>query len=381
MLIGLCINFFSGFEDGVLRGIGAYARPRKAWRIEHAWPTVEGVRKLLALGPSGILIRTPHHVLPEVLLQAKIPIVNINNLPVVSGVARVSNDNPKIGEMAAEHFLNRGHTRFAYYARQPSREDERLLGFQQRLQSVGQKANVFLGGPDDPNTKVSQAYEQRLAKWLKELMKPVAIFCDGDRFAWMIAERCRTLALRVPEDVAILGVDNVASVSAISEPALSSIQTASDRIGYEAAQLLNQILERKRGPAAVIKVPPVRVVIRRSTDGVSVPDLLVGPALEHMRAHLTDTDGLVLLSEQLNCSRRTLERRFADVLGITPAEAWSRFRLEEAQRLLADTVLSYQVVAAQSGLHSSPQMSSVFKRMTGRTPREFRRLARPGDAS
>jgi len=375
------MDLFSGFEDGLLRGIGAYARPRKAWRIEHVLPAPEGARKLLALTPSGILIRNSDHVLPEVLLQAKIPIVNIDNLPVLAGVGRVSNDNPKIGAMAAEHFLTRGHTRFAYYAKQPSREDERLLGFQQRLQTAGQEAEVFHGGPNDPNPKVSRAYEQRLTKWLTDLTKPVAVFCDGDRFAWMIAERCRTLALKVPEDVAILGVDNVASVSAISEPALSSIQTASDRIGYEAAQLLDQMLERKASRAAVIKVPPVRVVIRRSTDAVSVPDPLVGPALEHMRAHLTDTAGLVLLSEQLKCSRRTLERRFADVLGITPAEAWSRFRLEEAQRLLADTALSLQAVAAQSGLHSSPQMSAVFKRMTGRTPREFRRLACPGGTS
>ncbi|MDX2050915.1 MAG: substrate-binding domain-containing protein [Polyangiaceae bacterium] len=378
MLIGLCLDFYSGYDDGLLRGIGAYARPHKTWTFDHAFPTLAGVRGLLAQRPRGVIIRTADAELLKLLRQATVRVVNISNQPKVPGVAQVSNDNRAIGAMAAEHLLRRGHTRFAYYALLPARVDERLRGFQEHLRLADRDCDVFLGGPDDVEPEALEAYERELNLWLQKLVLPVAIFCDGDRFAWMITERCRRLGLRVPEQVAILGVDNVASMCALADPPLSSVQTASERIGYEAAQALEQMLSDKVPNSLSIQVPPVRVAGRRSTDGVTVEDPWVHAALEHMRSHLIDTQGIDWLSDKIGCSRRTLERRFRESLGYSPADAWARFRLEEAERLLADTELSLTAVAERCGFHVPKQMASVFRRMLGYGPRDFRKLAQPG---
>lgn len=378
MRIGLCLEHYSGYEDGLLRGIGAYTRPHKAWSFDQAWPTLAGITGVLAQRPDGLIVRTGNPVLLELIRTANVCTVNITNQPHVAGIGQVCNDNRGIGAMAAEHFLRRGHTRFGYYACQPDRVDERLLGFQEQLQLSGFASQVFQDSPDQVSANELEAYESELSKWLMDMPKPVAIFCDGDRFAWIIVERCRRLALRVPDDVAILGVDNVASMCALADPPLSSIQTASERIGFEAAQLLDRMMSPRAPKELVIQVPPVRVVNRRSTDGVSVGDVLVHEALEYMRAHLIDTGGIEQLCDHFGCSRRTLERRFRERLGYTPAEAWARFRLEEAQRLLADTSLTLSAVAERCGFHLPKQMASVFRRMTKRAPRDFRRLAQPG---
>lgn len=381
MLVGLCLEFYSGYDDGLLRGIAAYTRPHKEWTFTHAWPTLAGISAVLAKQPTGIIIRTRDTALLELIAKAKVHTVNFTNQAHVGEFGQVSNDNRRIGAMAAEHFLSRGDTRFGYFLLQPDRVDERLLGFADQLKLAGHTCDVFEGSPDHESFEEQNASEIKLKKWLLGLAKPVGIFCDGDRFAWTIAEHCRRLALRVPEDVAILGVDNVASMCALSDPPLSSIQTASERIGYEACQLLEQMMVGRPPKQLVIEVPPVRVVNRRSSDGVSVEDTLVREALEHMCAHLLDTVGMESLCQRLECSRRTLERRFRECLGYSPAEAWSRFRLEEAQRLLADTDLTLSIVAQRCGFHVPKQMASVFRRMTGRSPRDFRRLAQPASAS
>jgi LacI family transcriptional regulator len=383
VLIGLCIDFLSGFESGLLRGIGAYARPHKLWTFSHASPTLTGgaaggVETVLALSPRGIIIRTRDHEVLDRITAAGVPVVNINNLPPVPNVGRVCNDNRRIGELAAVHFLSRGHKRFAYYARRQGLPDDRLSGFQARLAEAGHTCEVFEGTPEDPSSAEQLAYDARVNAWTSALQPPVAIFCDGDRFAWLMSERCRALRLRVPEDIALLGVDNVDSFATIAQPPLSSIQTASDGIGFEAAAMLDKMLTAPGKIPPPLEVPPARVVIRRSSDGVAVSDPLLRQVLEHMRNSLLDTEGLVLLCERLGISRRTLERRFREELGQSPADAWTRFRVEEAQRLLSETNLSLATVAQQSGLHSSKQMAAVFKRTTGRTPREFQMVVHPG---
>ncbi|MDX2050858.1 MAG: substrate-binding domain-containing protein [Polyangiaceae bacterium] len=377
MLIGLCIDNRRGYENGLLLGIAAYARPHKPWIFEAVWPPLEGLAALIAKKPSGILLRTRDPLALKLVVGSGISAVNIDNLTPPMGMGQVCNDNVKVGELAAEHFLNRGHTRFAYSGHPTDFEDPRHLGFSSRLKKAGfscaaKWANLIAGSP----TSIEANYRE-LVEWLVQLPKPVALLCDGDARASGVVERCREWGLRVPEEVAVLGIDNTDSLCCLADPPLSSVQTAAQSVGYEAAHLLDQLMRGEAPASLSIKVPPVRVVSRRSTDAVSAPDPLVQEALRYMKTHLVDKEGLEAVSQHFKVSRRTLERRFRECLGLAPAEAWVRFRVEEAQRLLADTDQNMATVAKRCGFHLSKRMAEVFRRTTGRTPREHRQLARP----
>lgn len=240
-------------------------------------------------------------------------------------------------------------------------------------------ASVFDGVPPGPTSELA-LYKEALGEWVSKMPKPAAILCVNDHFARLLAKTCQGLGLRVPSDVAILGVDNDAVICSLSDPPLSSVEVGAKRQGYEAAKLLDQLMARVTPPVMSIQVPPVRVIHRRSTDTLVAPDRFVAGALRHMKTHLVDDVGLDAVCKRLHCSRRTLERRFCEHLGVPPTHAWGRFRLEEAQRLLADTDLKLAVVAELSGFREAKYLSEAFKKMTGLTPGQFRRNASPPNA-
>jgi len=194
----------------------------------------------------------------------------------------------------------------------------------------------------------------------------------NDRHARELSQECTALGLRIPEDVAILGVDNDVNCL-LGHPQLSSVQTSVQRIGYEAAQLLDELISQ-RGKKREIRVPPAQVVSRASTTEIVGSDKIVRAVLHYMRQHLTDSEGMERVCERFGVSRRQLERRFATATGSTPAQAWADFRLEEAKRLLTQTTLSLEHTAKQCGYGDSKRLTASFKKATGMTPRKFREL-------
>lgn len=377
MKIGIALYSFSGFAESALRGIAAYARPTKPWSFDHGNQTLSGVNRLLSRNPDGLLISVSDPEVCARLEGTQVPIVNMHYSDTLPRAGRVSNDDVAVGVLAAKHFLSRGHKRFAYYAETGEQIDERLRGFRDELARADHSCEVFYGGPYAQGDAYEAHYERPLKDWLLKLTKPVGVFCAHDHFAWRVAESCQGSAIAVPGDVAVLGVDNDTAICALADPPLSSVQTGSLRIGYEAAKLLDQLMAGEYPPTTNILVPPVRVITRRSSDAMAAGDTVVATALTHMKAHLHDTEGIDQLSIKLHCSRRTLERRFHECIGTTPAQAWSQFRLEEAQRLLTETDLKLRLVAELSGFGEGKTLSEAFKRLTGQTPGQFRRQARP----
>ncbi len=191
-------------------------------------------------------------------------------------MSSVDNDDLAIGNLAAAHFLDRGYKHFAYYARQQNQLNDREFGYGALLESRGHAHQFIEGVPSHPSYRVNaldrQADEkQQLLQWLKQLVKPVAVFCVADNAALIIAERCRELGFEVPHEVAILGVDNDIPVCELAFPPLSSIQTAGEEAGYRAAELLEQMVVHGSAPAS-LALPPIRVVSRQSTDAVITGD-------------------------------------------------------------------------------------------------------------
>jgi LacI family transcriptional regulator len=293
----------------------------------------------------------------------------------VPGLARVSTDNTEIGKVAADHFLERGLRRFAFCGY--DRNDwsgERGQGFIDRLATAGHSCTAeFHAGVGQIYVK---AIIDDLARWIDSLPKPIAIFACHDRVAMLLAKTCQYLHVPVPEDVAILGVDDDPLEGGFSSPPLSSVIGSARRVGYEAAALLDKMMRGQPIESKVITVPPAGIAVRRSTDVLTVDDADVAAALRYIRDHATDPVEVSDLVTDLQISRRNLERKFRSLLNRTPYEEIRRVRLAHAKTLLLGTHRSILDVALDSGFPSASTFSAVFNRETGLSPRVFRKLYR-----
>ena len=189
-----------------------------------------------------------------------------------------------------------------------------------------------------------------------------------------VLDACRRIALPVPERVAVLGVDNDVVLGELSDPPLSSIDQDLERIGYEAAALLDGLMNGEPAPPGPVLVKPVGVVSRRSTDAVAIDDPDVAIALRLIRQHACDQIGIDFLAEHTNLSRRVLQRRFKAVTGRTLQEQIHDARLERIKQMLSETDLKLDSIAHRSGFNYIGYMCSFFKNRTGMTPGEYRRI-------
>lgn len=370
MLIGLAVSESGAYMEGVLRGVAAYAQAKRDWIFELQPPTEQGVSALLAAGSVGLILNGLPLDLEGVISKVKVPCVNVGPRLGNSRVSHVTNDNHAIGAMAAEHLLLRGFRAFGYCTRTGGELDTRLDGFQAFLAQRGIECSVF-----DVKEAIAHPVNAPLPAvptWLKRQAKPLALFCMADRQARELTQECVALGLNVPGDVAILGVDNNIGCILV-RPQLSSVQTSAQRIGYEAARHLDELVSIG-GPPREVHVPPARVVTRASTDVTVGVDEVVRSILDHMRQHLTDAEGIDRLCTRFGVSRRQLERRFVAATSSTPAQVWAGFRLEAAKQLLADTSHTMEQVAQRSGYGDGKRFSVSFKKATGMTPGRFREL-------
>ncbi len=360
--IGLGMDRRNGQSELLLRGIATYARPDRPWVFSWESPTADGIQRLLELDLVGILAKDLDDRGVELIENSQLPAVHMGRRLKAAALGCVDTDGRAVGDMAATYFTHRGYKHFGYYAPMGTHSDACLASFQKRVTSGGHSCH--LADPD------------RVQEWLSALPKPVAILCSSDDGALSIAEHCRELGIVVPDEVAVLGVDNDIPVCALASPPISSVQTAFERMGFAAAEMLNEMMTEGK-PPRVLAVPPIRVVSRRSTDAAAASDPLVARALAYMQANFSEDDCLGDFFATIRCSRRTLERKFRETTGLSPTQAWLRFRVEEAERLLADTELSVETVADRSGFGEVRQLQLAFRKVLKQTPSEFRRHAIP----
>ena len=373
MRIALGIEMNIGYYRGTLRGVARYARTRKGWHLNQQGPTVEGLQWLKRRNPDALIIGGSSVEILKLVASFGIPVVNVGKSFAEVLLPKVSNDEVSIGVMAAEYFFGRGYRHFGYAGHGGNIQDGRGISFEQRLKELQLHCSSFAEPAWPEDERKSEANSAAFNEWLNGLEKPAAIFCHNDHRAWMLAEQCQALGLEVPREIAILGVDNDVTVCSLSDPPLSSIQTASERIGYEAARLLESLLNGDVNTPNPPPLPPLRVVQRRSTDALYSDDEVVARALCYMQEHLLREEGVEALTKRMACSRRSFERRFLEATGSTPAHTWTKFRIAEAQRLLAETSLTIDQISQLTGFSDGNHLSTTFRKQTRLTPAQFRK--------
>lgn len=372
--IALLLGQDLGYCRGVLRGVQAFAGEHDSWIFRDAAPSMSVIDAVREWDPAGIIAHLFEQDVADGLRALGKPLVNVTStlrldLPLVEV------DHDAVGRMAAEHFLNGGFRHFGYFgSRSAGFSTGRERGFRQRLAESGftcssQHAEYL----PRPSPAASWAdVDERVRLWLHELPKPVAVMASNDVPARELAEICRLVGLNVPEDVALIGVDDDRLECGLSFPPLSSIALPSERVGYEAAKLLSGLIAGDPAPATSICLPPKTLIVRQSSDIVALDNPAVAQALRFIRRHACEPINVADVLREVPVSRRKLEREFQRVIHRTIFEEIRRHRVEKAMRLLATTDLAMPAIARQSGFDGARRLAVVFGDATGQTPTSYR---------
>jgi LacI family transcriptional regulator len=365
------------FGRGLLHGIARYARRHGSWRV-YRWPGAldSSLPEWKSLKIDGAIVRDVRVV--EGLVHSGIPVIFAqHNKESYAPYPSIITDSHQIGSMAAEHFLDRGFRHFAYCGLDEFAWSRgRAQHFQQRLQQAGFMVHRY-GPPSGKKARAARHEQNHMAAWIRQLPKPVALMCCNDDRALLVVEACKQADCRVPDDVAVLGVDNDVLVCDLADPPISSIALNTEGAGYEAARLLDRLMQGVRMAGQVIPVAPTHIVTRMSTDMLAVTDPEVAAALRFIRRHanrLIQVDDVV---EATATSRRILEKRFKSILRRSVHQEIRRIRVHGIVQLLVDTDLSVTDIAAHCGFDGVEHIARYFRKETGTSLREYRRQHAP----
>jgi LacI family transcriptional regulator len=369
------------YGRGLLRGIARYANLHGSWIIKcrtQFYLRSEAGRDMTSLKAlaeaNGIILR--EQKILETARRRHIPVIVTNfKKQFVPGFSQLVADNDQIGQMAAAHFLQRGFRHFAY------------LGYDNMYWSVLRR-NSFVhqlarAGYDTACFRQNRAKHLRLwikeqtavAQWLLSLPKPTGLMACNDDRALEAMDACRQVGIKVPEEIAILGVDNDELVCNLSRPPLSSICLDLENAGYQAAALLDRMMSGKHLPPQTIVVKARYVVTRQSTDILAISDAIVVEAVRFIREHIRQPLQISDVLNHVAISRRGLYDKFQQSLGCSIYRYIKRKRIEHIERLLSMTDMPIRQIALEMGFSSSDHISAYFHSEKGCNPLEFRKRA------
>lgn len=368
----VALNLRYGWERSVFRGISRYGTEQGDWSL---WPRhgdftlvpdlPKAPRKRMSDkefdGALGVFHDVEHTSLISSLADY---LVNTVGWDAEGAPPYVELDEAEIGRMAANFFLARGFRHFAFCSgyQQTKFATLRCHGFVERLQAAGLDADRWMAATDGPS----------MEQWLHELPKPVAIFGSNDLTGARIAKICVEQGIDVPEEVAVLGVDNDETICLFGGLPLSSIMVPHERLGYLAAMLLDRIMKGEPCDDIPRRLPPLHVINRISTEHLAVRDEVVKRSLQFIRERVEHGVQVQDICASLKVNRRSLERRFREQLGHSPAQEIMRARLDRAKELLLSTYEPIEIVAGKSGFLETRTFLRNFRKLQGMTPTEFR---------
>lgn len=355
---------------GFMRGIAQASALDRPWIFETRHGIGTDYTWILGHKMDGCIVEAHNQSVLDILSKTGKPVVNLSSLE--SAFPTIQYDEHAVGSMAADYFSTRGFRRFScIYREDRPNEHRRMEGFCEWLSSHGLACTTIKIQSSETRQGL-QDHRQMITEGLKSQQTPMAIFCTADYIGIWITEVCHEEGIKVPDHVAILGVDNDEILCSLTYPPLSSIAVPQEPAGAYALEIMGHLLRGRSLPKMKL-LKPLWVVTRQSTDLFAVDDPDLAAALRFISDHADQPINLPDIFEKVMVSRRSLERRFVDRLGRTPAEEVRRVHLERAKTLLATTDWSVTKVAEKSGFSSAIWMSSVFRKQLNTTPAAYRR--------
>lgn len=319
--------------------------------------------------------------LAEFVVSSKLPTVDFSNRRTQLKFHRVLEDHAHAARLVAQHFLTRGFENFCYYSDANNWSyEERGTGFLQALSEGGYPNCTWLRWLESPLYTTGRQEWQRKRKWLalqmKQATKPLAVFAANDQQALDVLESCESAGIKVPEEVAIVGTESYLLAPEAMRTPISSVDTNLEMLGYRGAELLDQLMAGKKPPLDPVRVPASGVVVRKSSDILTIRHQGVARSLRFIWEHGHEPICIKDLVGVSAMSRRGLHKAFLEHLGRTPGQELQRVRIERAKKILTATDQKIESVAHESGYQSVNSFCVAFKRVTGMSAKKYREKMR-----
>ena len=382
--VALLLDMTMPYQRKIIRGVAAFARESKRWNLYVEYEMLDKLPDLRTWRGHGIITAFGDRKIAEAVRGLKIPVVGVEGgyawYDPASRIPYFTTNDDAVACMAAEHLLGQGFRRLAYCGMPRNRynvwSQRRARAFRQCAKAAAVPCSLYTGRT--LSTRKWVELQQGLIKWLRSLEKPVGIMAANDGRARHILEACHTINIRVPDEVAVIGVDNDELMCELTEPPLTSVEQGARQLGYNAARLLDQMISGRKTEELAHYVAPERVVRRQSTDGLAIADQDVAAAVRFIREHACEHIRVADILDVVGVSRTTLDSRFRQVMGRTMHDEIQRTLMAQAQQLIAAGELTLKQVAAKAGFAHIQHMTNLFRKQLGQTPSEFQRMARLG---
>ncbi len=361
----------------ILRGIARYAHEIDRWHLFHA---ARGLQEavpgwLRGWDGDGVIARVHSEELVGALRDVEAPVVDVLGQVPRCGFPLVHVDDERIAFEAARHLRDRDFRSFAFFGIEGENWSERRReGFRQ---ACGRRTAIL----ETPRgeAEASEKSVAQLRAWLRELPKPVGVMVASDQRGLLLLEACRSEGIAVPEQVAVVGVDNDVTLCDISSPPLTSIRAGHFRVGYEAARLLDGLMtDSVKEPKQPVFVPPTGVVIRGSSDTLAIDDPAVALGVRFLREHLSEPVTNDLVARAAGISRTLFQQRFREAMGKTVREYLTEQRLRRAKGLIENSDLTLADIAQRCGFKHQEYLGDVFRKHFGITPGRLRKTIKEG---
>ncbi len=380
--VALLIESSRTYGRGILRGIARYAHANGPWSVFLQERELHsGIPPWLTRwNGDGIIARIENNRMATKLTRTGRPVVDVLGNNRLADIPGFDSDARALAQLAADYFVRAGFRHFAFFGyRGIPFSDRREAAYATCLAKHGFSLKVFPSKPGRIPAMHIQALEQSglaagmaIADWLRKQPRPLAIFACNDVCAQQVLNACREQGIKVPEEIAVMGVDNDDVLCNLCEPSLTSIEPDTERLGYEAATQLDRMMRGRLVKAVITQIPPIRLHERGSTDVLPIDDPVVAQALRFIRSRLAKRVGVKDVLEQASRSRTDMELRFRRWLKTSISKEITRQQLDRAGRLLQQTDLSLKEVASRAGVANASHLCRLFRRRHNRTPTEFR---------
>jgi LacI family transcriptional regulator len=376
--VALIVETSLEYGRGVLRGIADFVLAHQPWSmyVDQRGLNDSPPSWLKDWDGHGVIMRANTKKTAQVVANLKVPVVDTQHQFQGLDVPAVIPDHLAVAQAAAEHLLDRHFRHFAFVGVDRALWSKvRRDSFVEVIQRSGFPCYVYSPISRSRCLEGWEGGQYDLADWLQELPKPVGVMAAHDLRALCILDACRRKGLAVPEQVAVIGVDNDETLCNLSDPPLSSVQLDHERIGFTAAELLDHLMRKKNPPKHPIAVKPIGVITRRSTDGIAISDPVTAQAVQYIHQHACNGVSVADVARHCKVPRRFIEQSFSKVLGTTPHKQIVRVKLAHVKQLLTGTDYALDVIASKCGLTHAAYLSVMFKKEVGQTPGEYRRAA------
>ena len=363
----------------ILRGVAQYAHQTNNWEIFHA---PHGLAEELPAWLSewrgdGVIARIQSRDKLEALKKLALPVVDVLGLVSDSKFPLVHVDDAAISGVVGEHFLRREFRHFAFYGFAGENWSERR---RDAFRDSCREGDTFhyLETTREAYENTTEA-KQTLAAWITTLPRPVGIMVCTDQCGLAVLEACRALKIPVPEQIAVVGVDNDLPLCEIGAPSLTSVRAGHFRVGYEAARLLDAVIDGAEPPGESILIPPTGIVTRGSSNTRALKDQAVAVGVNFIHQNLSTALSNDQIARAAGLARTTFQKRFRDEMGITIRDYLIQQRLTRAHQLIVGSDFTLADIADRCGFRHQEYLGSVFKAHYGITPGALRKRREGGD--